>query len=316
MSTKQTNFCLLGSGIWGTALAIQITRVLGGCTIFTKNPDTLYAINNHHNNKGAQLPAEIRAEIDYSKLAEYQNIILAAPSYALYDVLPALKSLPKEVKLLVATKGLDTQKNQLISQTLQSHMVNEILILSGASFANEVIDNQPTIMNLAADNFNSASQLAKQLNSDHFLVIPSDNMVALQLAGCIKNVIAIFSGILTELGYGQNICSSVIAKGIQESQALSNKINPNGKFEAISLFSDIIMTCSSSKSRNMSFGRELALGKHAAPQLTEGALAIDALLRLAQKRDIALPLIQLASTCIKEPQNIKEQVYFNLMKVF
>ena len=316
MSTKQSDFCLVGSGIWGTALAIQITRVLGGCTIFTKNPHTLDSINYHHTNKGAQLPAEIKAEIDYSKLAEYQNIILAAPSYALYDVLPALQNLSKQAKLLVATKGLDTQKNQLISQTLESHMVNEILIFSGASFAHEVINNQPTVMSLAGNNYNNASKLAKQLTSSNFLVIPSDNVVALQLAGCIKNIIAIFSGILTGLGYGQNICSSVIAKGIQESKTLSNKINPNGKFDDISLFSDIIMTCSSSKSRNMSFGIELALGNHTAHQLTEGSLAVEAILRLAQTHGVLLPLIQLASTCIKEPQKLKEQIYFNLMKVF
>jgi glycerol-3-phosphate dehydrogenase (NAD(P)+) len=307
----QKTICVLGSGIWGTAIATQIERKLKSCTIFTKNRATLEDINLLHVNKGVNLPSTIQAELDFAKLNNYESIIIASPSYALYEVISVLKSvqLNKDTKLIIATKGLDVQKKQLISQTFEKELNNHPMILSGASFADEVINNQFTAINLAADEILLATKYAKLISTENFVVIPCTDTVGLQLSGCMKNVIAILVGILKGLNYGDNLCSVIITKGIQEIKKLALKLAPreaNNQGSNLAIFGDTILSCSSIKSRNMAFGLQLATGVTNSNNLVEGKLAIDTILFIATKQQVKLDVIQLAADCVKNPNDLRK----------
>ncbi len=316
MICEQSNVCVLGSGIWGTAIACAIERKFGSCVIFTKNTQTFEQINTLHTNKGAKFASSIKAELNYAKLAEYQNIVLATPSYALYDVLPVIKSLPVHIGIIVATKGLDIKKQQLISTTLQDEVVNPVMILSGASFADEVINDEFTVIDLAGQNIQHTTSIAQDLSSSRFIVLPSTNVAELQLSGCFKNIVAILVGMLRGLGYRDNICSSVIAKGIEQTKLLADKMDDQNRNIILSVYSDIILTASSVKSRNMSFGMGIATNLDGPNQLTEGRLVIDALLGLAQRYGMKLPLIELASLCLQDQANLRQIIESQLHQIF
>lgn len=316
MSSLQTEICVLGSGVWGTAIASQIDRNLGSCKVFTKTIQTFNDINNLNSNKGFEISKNITAEIDFNRLANYQNIVIASPSYAFYEVLEIIKSLPASINLIIATKGLDVQKVQLLSQTLQQEAAHQTMILSGASFADEVINNEFTKINLAAHDLTQATQTATLFSSSNFIVIPCDEVVALQLSGCMKNVIAILVGILRGLGYGDNLCSAITSKGIEEIQKLTKIMDPKASASCLSIASDIILCCSSKKSRNMSFGMELAGGLASGKKLTEGSLAAKAILDLAAKHNFSSPLLELAYECIERPAHLKEKIDKAMVSLF
>jgi glycerol-3-phosphate dehydrogenase (NAD(P)+) len=304
---EQKRVCVLGSGIWGTAIAIQVQRVLGSCVIFTKNPLTLEDINTRHSNRAVSLSRDISAEIDFAKLNNYQSIIIAAPSYALDEIIRVFKGYPlaEEIDLIIATKGLDVKKTQLISTSINQEFSNTVMILSGPSFADEVISNQFTAISLAAQEIDKAREFIKNIGGVNFVVVPSGDIVGLQLSGCIKNVIAILVGMLRHLNYGDNICSAVIARGILDisvlSMAIYGGIDRSDYGSKLAIFGDMVLSCSSPKSRNMSFGMRLASGIGESGNLVEGKLAINALLAVAQNYDVSLKMVELVQLCLSNP---------------
>jgi glycerol-3-phosphate dehydrogenase (NAD(P)+) len=313
--SNQKKVCVIGSGIWGTAIATQMNRKFGDCLILTKSSQTLEQINNLHVNKGVHLEQSIVATTSSQLLKDYENIVIAAPSYALYDVISIFKQLPPEINLIIATKGLDVARNQLISQTLEQELDNSLAILSGASFADEVIANEFTAINLAHNKIQKAQELSSLLSSQNFRVLPSNDIVGLQLSGAMKNVIAIMVGILRALNYGDNLCSIIIAKGIQELQTLARLLNPNSTY-CLAFISDSVLSSTSIKSRNMSFGMQLGTGLASHTGLVEGRLVISTLLAFSAKYGFYSPLLELAEACICDPHNLKIKIDQAIDKFF
>lgn len=314
--TQQTQICVLGSGIWGTAIATQINKKFGDCLIWTKSIQTLESINQHQFNKGVKLADTIFAEIAIEKLQNYKNIVIASPSYALHDVIGILKQLPSDIGLIIATKGLDVKNGQFISETFNQELDNKIALLSGASFADEVINNEFTALNLAANNINLATQLAKLLTTDTFHVIPSNDVTGLQLSGCMKNVIAILVGILKGLEFGDNLCSIIIAKGVYEIQAFARLLNQTSNPSCLAFASDTILSTTSIKSRNMSFGMKLATGLITDSTLIEGKLVAKSLQKFAAKYGFKSYLIDLVNQCIDNPVNLREKINQAVSEIF
>jgi glycerol-3-phosphate dehydrogenase (NAD(P)+) len=314
MLLEQKQICVLGSGIWGTAIACQIQRVLGNCIIFTKNPSTFESINIQHVNKTVSLSRSITASIDFARLNEYQNIIIASPSYALHEVIASLKRhfLAEQINLIIATKGLDVKKAQLMSTSINQELANQVMILSGPSFADEVINNQFTAISLAAIDISQARLLAKLISGPNFQVAPSSDVVGLQLSGCMKNVIAILVGMLKSLNYQDNLRSAVIARGIFDiltlAKAMCGGVDKSDYGSKLAIFGDIVLSCSSLKSRNMSFGARLAAGTSASDNLVEGRLVISALLTIARNHNTPLKMVELVESCLNNPSMAKELI--------
>jgi len=319
----KNSVCILGSGVWGTALAVVMNNKFGHCSLFTKNPSTFNSINNSHTNKGFVLDGTIKAEIDLEKLNQYQNIIIASPSYSIHQVIKDLQSvnLKPKVNLIISTKGLDTIKEQFLSETFKQNLKNQIMILSGPSFADEVIAGNLTAVNLAAEDGTLAKKVADMLSSDKFIVVPSTDLIGLQLSGIMKNILAILSGILTGLGYGENTKSAILAKGISEIKLFAKALGSNQNFSELGIIGDTLLTALSKKSRNMSFGLNLIQNPNSGhDKLVEGKLAIKTLLKIAKKHDIKLKVIDLAANCLnlaasKELDELKHFVNHSFSEV-
>jgi len=319
----KNSVCVFGSGVWGTALAVAMNNKFGNCTLFTKNPSTFDAINHSHTNKGFDLSNTIKAELDLGKLNQYQNIIIASPSYAIYQVIKDLRSvsLNLDVNLIISTKGLDTTKEQFLSETFQQNFKNQIMVLSGPSFADEVITGNLTAVNLASQNADLAKKVADILSSDKFIVVPSTDVIGLQLSGIMKNILAILSGILTGLGYGENTKSAILAKGISEIKRFAKVLGSNQNSSELGIIGDTLLTALSKKSRNMSFGLNLVQNHNSGhDQLVEGKLAIDTLLKIAKKNSINLKVIELVNDCLnlaasKEMNKLKPLINHSFSQV-
>jgi glycerol-3-phosphate dehydrogenase (NAD(P)+) len=154
----------------------------------------------------------------------------------------------------------------------------------------------------------TTKDMATTLSSDKFIVIPGDDVISLQLSGCMKNVIAILVGIIKGLNYGDNLSSAIIAKGINEIKDFARLLNPQSDPNCLAIASDTVMCCTSIKSRNMSFGMQLAIGMKSCDKLVEGKLAAQALLDMMKKHGFNSPLIQLAHDCISTPHNLREKI--------
>lgn len=302
----KSSVCVFGSGVWGTSLATAINSKFGDCTLFTKNPATLSSINHSHTNKGFDLSNTIKAELDLNQLNQYQSIIIASPSYSIYQVINDLKSinLDPNTNLIISTKGLDTVKEQFLSETFEQNFTNHILVLSGPSFADEVINGNLTAVNLAAQNSDLAKKVSGFLSSNKFVVVPSTDLIGLQLSGVMKNILAILSGILNGLGYGENAKSAILAKGISEIKHFAKVLGSNQDSSDLSIIGDALLTASSKKSRNMSFGLNLVQNPNTNhDSLVEGKLAVDTLRKIAQKKSISLKIMNLAADCIHLASN-------------
>ncbi|AVP86986.1 Putative glycerol-3-phosphate dehydrogenase [Candidatus Phycorickettsia trachydisci] len=293
--------CILGSGVWGTALAVAMNNKFGRCTLFTKNPATFNSINHSNTNKGFVLDSTIKAELDLEKLNQYQNIIIASPSYSIRQVIKDLQSinLNPEVNLIISTKGLDTVKEQFLSETFKQNFKNQIMVLSGPSFADEVIAGNLTAVNLASEDEALAEKVADILSSDKFIVVPSTDVIGLQLSGIMKNILAILSGILTGLSYGENTKSAILAKGISEIKLFARTLGSNQNSSELGIIGDTLLTALSKKSRNMSFGLNLIQNPNSGhDKLVEGKLAIETLRKIAKKNGVNLQVINLAADCL------------------
>lgn len=302
----KSGVCVFGSGVWGTALAAAMDNKFGYCTLFTKNPATFDSVNQSHTNKGFDLSITIKAELDLSKLNQYQNIIIASPSYGIYQVIDDLKSvnLDPDINLIISTKGLDTTKEQFLSETFEQNFKNQIMVLSGPSFADEVIMGNLTAVNLAAQDIVLAKKVAGLLSSNKFVIVPSTDVIGLQLSGVMKNILAILSGIFTGFGYGENTKSVILAKGISEIKSFAKVLGSNQDSSDLGIIGDTLLTASSKKSRNMSFGLNLVQNPNAGhDKLVEGKMAVDTLRKIARKKNASLKVMDLAAHCMHLADN-------------
>lgn len=304
------NFAVYGGGSWGTALACQVARVHGKATLFLRDKEAMAEINQYHQSSkylvDVALPSGVIATDDVADIVNYEVIILATPSVAFAEVIGQLKAsgLSPETILLIATKGLANNPAQLLSQQISEMIPNEFAFIAGPNFAKEVALGKLTAVNIAATNIELATSLAHSISSQNFVATQVDDIVTIQIAGALKNIIAIKSGIYKALGYGENARAYLITQGLQEIQTLSGALG--GKAESLlqpAVIGDLVLTCCSDTSRNTKFGYELAmqradrnlLYKNGATQedkLVEGVKSLYLVLELAKRIGVSLPTVQ------------------------
>ena len=207
---------------------------------------------------------------------------------------------------------MDNNNLQFFSTYVREKLDNEnICILSGPNFASEVADKKFSFSSLACENFELASNISKLLSTDSFVIHPSNDIISLQLSGCIKNIIAITIGISHGIGNGDNFRAFLIAQGTNEIKTLSLLLGGTEKsFLDVASMGDIILTCTSMNSRNTNFGFQLTQTKNPKrfienfPILVEGKESIEAIYKLAEKYNLYLPII---SNTYKLLSNLKER---------
>jgi glycerol-3-phosphate dehydrogenase (NAD(P)+) len=318
---------IVGSGSWGTALALSLSR-RGDHTIalWSHSPTVAQSITNDRENltylPGFILPQQIAATTDLRSGMDQADIIISAvPSQHLRATFEALAPLLKDGQALVsATKGIEDQTflrmSQVIHEVLGSCERSSIpvSVLSGPSFAQEVAAAYPTAITIACVDTGIAAHLQEEFTSPGLRLYTNDDVVGVELGGALKNVIAIAAGIATGLGLGHNSVSAIVTRGIAEVTRLA--VACGGRRETLAGLSglgDLVLTCTGPLSRNRFVGVELGRGhtldeilQSLEGRVAEGIRTTSAALGLAHACGVEMPITEQMSAILyrgKSPQD-------------
>ena len=254
---------IVGGGCYGTALAECFSRISETVVVVEKNSQIVDSVNRNHENS-VSLPKVVLAENivytdDESSLSDSEVIFLAVPANFVKQTCEYVKD--SAIPLVLCSKGFDLENKRLLSDSVEGYLSNEIFVLSGPSFAAEISVNLPAKVNLAGKNFAKCVELSKELSSKNFKIEPIKDVIGLQVAGALKNVLAIGCGILLGKNLGQSAAARFMVEGIQEMTKIAESFGGRAEtFTKVGALGDVILTCSSLQSRNMSFGKFLADG--------------------------------------------------------
>ncbi len=296
---------VIGAGAWGTALAVSLAKAGNDVTIVAREVEVVESINTRHVNdlflSGVTLPSSIKAISDLKQIIKSDIIFLVPPAQYLENLCRDLKrsGLSNEIPLVICSKGIKTESGKLMNEILEEILPNQYSILSGPSFAKEVATGLPVHVTLASKTRSLGMEIINSIKSPVFNVDFSDDVISVQIGGAIKNVIAIACGISAGAEMGENHRAALMVKGLQEMRTLC--LAKGGKAETIMemcCVGDLILTCSSRSSRNMSLGYDLGKGKKISEILAErktvaeGIESAKAINNLAKKLNVSLPICQ------------------------
>jgi glycerol-3-phosphate dehydrogenase (NAD(P)+) len=293
---------VVGGGAWGTALASHCVRAGLSVRLWAREPEVADAVHRHHENPlflpGLSLPDELGASTVLAEVLEAAAIVLVvAPSEFCRGLYRAMRTaLSPEAVLVSATKGLELDTLLRMSQVAAEEVPGRPLaVLSGPSFALEVARGLPTAVVAAAVDHGVAQSVQQALSTGTFRVYSSEDVVGVELAGSLKNVIAIASGIVDGLGYGHNTVAALITRGLAEISRLAGALGGRPETLAgLAGLGDLVLTCTGSLSRNrqvgQGLGRGLTLAEAGSGLLAEGVRTTLAACALAEREGVEMPI--------------------------
>jgi glycerol-3-phosphate dehydrogenase (NAD(P)+) len=305
---------VIGGGSWGTGLACQLARKQKAVALIMKNEEIVHEILAKRTNSkylgNIVIPENIFPSTDWRICLNAKNIFLALPSYALFQAILVLKSLDisSNINLVIATKGLSRDPVELISKRLEKSLPNKIAFIAGPNFAKEVAVGSLSSATIASTDQNLAKKIAELLSSEYFITSVTDDIITVQVAGVVKNIIAIQSGVYEAMNYGENARAMLISNGLNEIALIARELG--GKPETLLSFGvigDLALTCYSRTSRNTKFGFELAKQQNSwdfannYPYLVEGKEGTKLITELVKPYNLKLPIIQSVINLLTPP---------------
>ena len=292
---------VIGGGAWGTALAQAAAHGDRETLLWALEDDVVSAVNRIHENpvylRGLKLSPAIRATCNFSELAECDAWLVVTPAQHLRAVLGRAPC--KDVPLVLCSKGIEESSGALLHHVAREVCpTSPIAVLSGPSFAHEVAAGLPTAVTLAAEDTELAEGLRARLAQPAFRIYLSDDLAGAEVGGAVKNVLAIACGVVEGKGLGQNARSALIARGFAEMTRFGLACGARRETLAgLSGLGDLVLTCSSTSSRNFSLGKGLGEGRSASELMAdrrtvaEGAYTAPVLARLAREKEIDMPIV-------------------------
>ncbi|MGB6976507.1 MAG: NAD(P)H-dependent glycerol-3-phosphate dehydrogenase [Gammaproteobacteria bacterium] len=259
---------VLGSGAWGTALAILLARNQQSVRLWGRDLNELLTMQRERVNSrylpGAHFPDNLHIIPELpSALAGAEEILVVVPSQGFRPLLETIKPLvPKQPYLAWGTKGLEPETDRLLHEVAQEIFGSNLslAVLSGPNFAHEVAANLPTALTLASNNVNFAKRLRQRLHNANFRVYLSTDVAGVECCGAVKNVMAIAVGIADGLELGANARCALITRGLAEMTRLGLALGGKAEtFTGLAGVGDLVLTATDNQSRNRRLG--LLLGK-------------------------------------------------------
>jgi len=299
---------IVGGGAWGTALA-QVAAAGGRETLlWALEPEVVEAINAAHENTaflaGVPLDPAIRATSDLGDLDGCDAWLVVTPAQHMRAVLERAADCDKP--LVLCSKGIEEKSGMLLHQVAKAACPGAgIAVLSGPTFAHEVAQGLPTAVTLAADDAALAERLRDRIKQPTFRIYVSDDLAGAEIGGAVKNVLAIACGVVEGKGLGQNARAALIGRGFAEMTRFGLAFGARRETLAgLSGLGDLVLTCSSTSSRNYSLGKGIGEGRSAAELLAdrmtvaEGAFTAPVLARLARDKGIDMPIVEAVDALI------------------
>lgn len=315
-----SNIAVVGSGGWGTALAVMADR-MGHCvTLWSAFEEEIAAIRSKGEHTkllpGIAVSPRIALTTDMACVTDADLIILAVPSFAIRDTVQKLAPHVKQGALIAnAGKGIEETTCQLFSQIIEAAVPQaSLVVLSGPSHAEEVGRGVPTSLVAACSNLTDAERVQQLLINDRLRLYTSTDVIGAQLGGALKNVIALAAGICDGLQMGDNAKAALMTRGLAEIARLGVKMGAESNtFAGLTGMGDLIVTCGSMHSRNRRAGILIGQGVPPAEAVqrvgtVEGYLAAATAHRLAEREQVLMPITDICYRICYENYPAREAV--------
>ena len=310
---------VIGSGAWGTALAIRLCKNGHDVTMWTFEKDLIQEMETTRHNPrlpGAVLPEGLKISGDYACASGCDLVVMASPSFPLRSVCKGVAPFIDEKAVVVSvTKGLEANTHLRMSQVVAQETGKDVVVLSGPSHAEEVAQDVPTGLLAASEQQALAEFVQDAFMSDELRVYTSADPVGAELGAALKNVIALCAGIADGMGCGDNTKAMLMTRGLTETARLGVALGAHKEtFAGLAGVGDLIVTCTSMHSRNRRAGILIGQGKGAQEAMqevgavVEGYYAAKSAYELGKAKGIDMPITEAAYKVLYEGANVKDAV--------
>ena len=263
------NPVVIGSGSWGTALALFLAKSCPQVHLIGRDPDEMTAINETRRNErylpGIPLPENLIATSDRSLVTSADLLLFVVPTSAYRDTASVLAEfgVPKSAVMLSCGKGIERETGKRMSQVIEDHFPkNPIAVLSGPNHAEEIALGLPAAVTIGCADLSLGEKLQHAFSADRFRAYTNPDLAGMELGGAIKNVFAIAAGVARGLNLGDNAISALVTRALAEMTRLGTDLGGDPEtFAGLSGLGDLIATCFSEHSRNHRVGLALGQGK-------------------------------------------------------
>lgn len=294
---------VFGAGSWGTTLAIHLDAKGESICLWDGSKEHLEGLSESRENKrylpGIPLPGSIKITPSLDDcVAEDDLLVMAVPSHAVREVSRKIALISMKAEVVSVSKGLENGSLKRLSLVISEELSeSRVCVLSGPSHAEEVSKKMPAAVVAASEDMEFARRIQKLFTTESFRVYTNSDLPGVELAGALKNVIAIACGISDGLGFGDNTKSALITRGLVEISRLGVAMGAKlGTFSGLAGMGDLFTTCSSPYSRNKRFGALLAGGSSMEDalqeigQVVEGIKTCSSAYKLGKVYDVETPI--------------------------
>lgn len=298
---------VLGAGSWGTALALQLSRVGQAVSLWTHSPEQAEVMRATRANEtylpGIALPPSINVFSDVTEAVDgAKQVLIATPSHAFAETLGRVLATQYPLEGLAwASKGFEPGTGRFLHEVaLEAVGPNlPLALISGPSFAKEVAQGLPTAVTVASSDSSFGAAWAGLLHGSTFRAYYTEDLIGAELGGALKNVIAVACGVADGLSLGLNTRAALITRGLAEMMRLGEALGANPKtLMGLAGVGDLVLTCTGDLSRNRRFGLALGEGKtvpealEAIQQVVEGINTAEEAMRLAERVGVEMPITE------------------------
>ncbi|MDP8305988.1 MAG: NAD(P)H-dependent glycerol-3-phosphate dehydrogenase [Candidatus Chlorobium antarcticum] len=316
---------VLGAGSWGTTLAILLAEKGHRVKLWAHRPEFAEQLRRDRENtsylKGSPFPPLLEVEFDLSRsVSDASMIVTAVPSQALRETARLFSSLPLEGRIVVnVAKGIEVgsgkRMSEVLADELPSLLPSQVAALYGPSHAEEVARSQPTTVVASSSSAATAESVQEVFHTEMFRVYVNTDIVGVEVAGSVKNIIAIAAGISDGIGFGDNAKAAIITRGMAEISRLALKLGGDPMtISGLSGIGDLVVTCLSHHSRNRFVGEEIGRGRTLDDIVThmnmvaEGVLTSRAVYELSSSLGVDMPITRAVYEMLFEGKAAEEAI--------
>lgn len=320
-----TKITVFGTGSFGTALANVLAENGHSVLMWGKNENTVDEINQFHQNKrylkDVTLNETIKATNQLEQAVHFSDIFLIAlPTKAIRNVVTEIDQHIKTKKTFIhVAKGIENETfkrvSEMIEDSVSKNHKNGVGVLSGPSHAEEVVIKQPTTVAASSKDEHISKLIQDLFMNDYLRVYTNNDLIGVELGGALKNIIAVASGIVAGMGYGDNAKAALMTRGLAEISRLGEKLGAAPMtFLGLGGIGDLIVTCTSTHSRNYTLGYKLGKGKTTEEALNEmnmvveGIYTTNSVYHLAKAQNVDMPITNALYKVLFEDKPVKDSV--------
>ena len=297
------NIAIIGSGSWGVALAIHLAKLGNNVKVWSFAKEEADLINNEKKCMflpKAVIPEGVTCTLSYEEAIKDSDFILhVTPSKFTRSTVKEYKQFVKNQPIIICSKGFEKESLSTLDEVFKSEMPNtKIGVLSGPSHAEEVSLGIETAMVIASEHRDVQEMIQNTFMCDKMRIYTSEDVKGVEIGGALKNILAFCSGLLTQMGLGDNSFAALLTRGLYEITRLGVAMGGNkDTFYGLSGFGDLLVTCLSEHSRNRKAGRLIGSGKSLEETKKEVGMTIESIdnievaYELAKKYNVEMPIV-------------------------